>query len=215
MNNEYFDEPKETGMSINMNFREEYQLLKGEIFWELADAKTEKVIRKGHFPNIVTRDASILIARLMKSPPVANTSTPKFGVFALAVGTGDVGWDPLNPPAANRNQRSLFNEIARKQMSSSSFIDEDGNISSIPTNIVDFTAVFSESEAVGALTEMGIIGGDVDTNMAVRNPILPPNGTYDPTVDVTGKDLLGNYKTFGAISKPAGTTLGFTWRFTF
>lgn len=214
-NVERFDPPSESGLFIGMGFSEEVPRYTGDIFWELRDEKTGDLIDSGVLRNIVTKDASILIARLMKSPSTPNTSEPSFGIFALAVGTGDVGWDPLNPPAATNTQRSLYNEIGRKQVSSASFIDANGNISSIPTNIVDFTVVFSSAEAVGALTEMGMLGGDVDPNMAVTNPILPPNGTYDPTVDVRGKDILGNYKTFSAISKPLGSTLAFTWRFTF
>lgn len=215
MNIERFDSARERKLGIHLGFHEEYSPYAGNIYWELRDGKTKKLLEAGTFKNVVTRDASILIARHIKSPPVANTSEPKYGAFALAVGTGDVGWDPQNPPPGNRNQRSLFNEISRKQISLSSYVDEDGNISGIPTNIVDFTTTFSESEAVGALLEMGILGGDIDSNMAVTNPILPPNGTYDPTVNVVGKDMLMNYKTFGAINKPAGATLGFTWRFTF
>lgn len=216
MNIERFNPAHDGKLGIHLGFREDFtSIYEGEIFWEIRDGKTKSLIQSGSFKNVVTRDASILIARLMKSPPVANTSEPKYGAFALAVGTGDVGWDPQNPPPGNKNQRSLYNEIARKQIAVSSFIDEDGNISGIPTNIVDFTATFSESEAVGSLLEMGVIGGDIDSNMAVTNPILPPNGTYDPTVNVVGKDLLANYKTFSALNKPAGATMGFTWRFTF
>jgi len=201
-----------------MHFREKdlvEAIYGGEILWELRDGKTGELQDSGCFKNVVTRDASILIARLMKSPGTPNVSEPAFGVYALAVGTGDVGWDPMNPPAATNTQRSLYNELARKQVTVSDFIDSVGAISGIPTNVVDFTTTFSESEAVGALVEMGLLGGDVDTNMAVTNPILPANGIYDPTVDVVGKDMLVNYKTFPVINKPATSTLTWTWRLTF
>jgi hypothetical protein len=188
----------------------------GEIFWTLRDSATGEIIDEGHFKNIVTLDASILVARLMKTPSaVPNVCEPNYGVFALAVGTGGVGWDPLDPPAATNTQRSLWNELARKQCSSSDFIDSGGGISGIPTNVVDFTTTFSEAEAVGALVEMGLLGGDVDSNMGVTNPILPPNGIFDPTVDVVGSDALTNYKTFPVINKPANSTLSFIWRLTF
>jgi len=211
---EHFRSP--TDGRFGMHFREKDSMIKapyrGEIFWELRDGKTGEVQNSGNFKNVVTKDASILVARLIKSPGTPNVSEPSFGVYALAVGTGDVGWDPLNPPAATVTQRSLYNELARKQVSVSDFIDGTGAISGIPTNIVDFTTTFSESEAVGALTEMGLLGGDIDTNMAVTNPILPPNGIYDDTVDVVGKDMLVNYKTFPVINKPATSTLTWTWR---
>ena len=203
----------------SMHIRHEDALAKaiygGEVFWQLRDGKTGRLQDEGHLKNVVTKDASILVARLMKGTATPNLSEASFGVFALAVGTGDVGWDPLNPPGATDTQRSLYNELARKQVTNSDFITSTGTISGIPTKVVDFTTTFSESEAVGALTEMGLLGGDVDTNMAVLNPVLPPNGTYDDTVDLVGKDTLVNYLTFGAISKPATSTLTWTWRLTF
>ena len=110
------------------------RLFSGEIFWTLRDGKTGRVQERGHFKNIVTLDAGILIARLLKTPSsVPNTCEPNYGIFALAVGTGDSGWDPLDPPAATNTQRSLYNELARKQIASSDFIDENGAISGIPT----------------------------------------------------------------------------------
>lgn len=188
---------------------------RGEVFWELRDGKTGELQASGHRKNIVTRDASILVARLMKSPPVPNTSEPRFGCYVLAVGTGDVGWDLQNPPVATDTQRSLYNEISRKQFQVTEFIDGDGAVSGIPTRVVDFTTTFSESEAVGPLVEMGILGGDVDTNLSVTNPILPPNGIYDPTVDVVGKDMLVNYLTFQVVNKPPTSQLSWTWRLSF
>jgi hypothetical protein len=62
---------------------------------------------------------------------------------------------------------------------------------------------------------MGLIGGDININMSLRNPILPPNGPYDPNVDTTGKDILVNYVTFPSIGKPANSTLSWTWRLIF
>jgi hypothetical protein len=164
---------------------------------------------------VVTLDAGVLIARLMKSTITPNLSEPKFGVYALAVGTGDVGWNPMMPPSATPGQRSLYNELGRKAASSSNFVDSAGSVSGIPTNVVDFNFTFANSEAVGPLTEMGLIGGDLSTNMAVTSPILPPNGIYDPTVDVTGKDALANYLTFPVINKPPTSALSWTWRLTF
>ncbi len=188
--------------------------LKGEVFWTLKDTQTGEE-KKGHIQNVVVRDASILLARLAKSSASAHVSEPSYGIFALAVGTGNTSWDPLNPPPATNTQRSLWNEIGRKAIQSTSFVDGDGVVSAIPTDVVDFTTTFSESEAVGPLTEMGLLGGDISSNMAVRNPVLPPNGLYDPTVNVVGKEQLVNFVTFAAISKPATSTLSWVWRIHF
>lgn len=212
------DGGRRPALRCGMHIRHEDKLAKaifgGEIFWKLRCSRTGVLLDEGHIKNVVTLDASILIARLMKSTATPNLSEPSFGVFALAVGTGDVGWDPLNPPTATDTQRSLYNELARKQITNSDFITSSGTISGIPTKVVDYTTTFSEAEAVGALVEMGLLGGDVDTNMAVTNPILPANGPYVDTVDVVGKDILVNYLTFPVISKPANSTLTWTWRLT-
>jgi len=199
-------------MNMHFNGHERIPSLRGEVFWVMRDGKTGEIQDQGHITNVITIDASILVARLLKSGVVANVSEPKFGIYALAVGIGDVGWDPMNPPSGQPTQRSLYDEIGRKQVATSNFIDSFGAISAKPTNVVDYTTIFAESEAVGPLVEMGLLGGDIDTNMAITNPILPPNGLYDPTVDVRVKDALVNYVTFKVINKPATSTLGWTWR---
>ncbi|HED37479.1 MAG TPA: hypothetical protein ENI76_04435, partial [Ignavibacteria bacterium] len=116
----------ESHMNMGINNIEKFSRLNGEIFWELKDCKTGNIQDSGHFFNVVTLDSSILIARLMKSPPTKNLSEPTFGIFALTLGTGDVGWDPLNPPSATNTQRSLYNELARKQITNFDFIDGSG-----------------------------------------------------------------------------------------
>ena len=184
--------------------------LKGEVFFKLHDAKTGELIEDRHIKNIITRDMSILVSRLLRS----NTE-PFRGLSMLAVGTGDVGWDPMNPPASTNTQRSLYAEIARKPFASVNFVDAGGLPTAIPTNVVDFTTTFTETEAVGPLVEMGLLGGDANPLLpSVRNPILPPNGAFDPTVDVVGKDQLCNYLTFPVINKPAMAVLTLTWRIT-
>ena len=190
--------------------------LRGEVFWTLRDSRNG-VEESGHIKNVVTRDASILLARLAKGTgtPTVHVSEPNFGIFALAVGTGDPNWDPLSPPPATITQRALWNELGRKAIQSTQFIDGDGVVSGVPTETVDFITTFSESEAVGPLTEMGLLGGDISTNMAVVNPVLPPNGPYDPTFNLVGKDTLVNYITFPVITKPATSTLQWVWRLHF
>lgn len=199
--------------SLHLNNREQLgSIIKGEVFWTLRDGKSGEIQDQGHLLNVVTIDASILVARLLKSPNVANVSEPKFGIYALAVGTGDIGWDPLNPPAGTSTQRSLYTEIGRKKIATSNYIDSLGSISAIPTNVVDYTTTFAESEAVGGLVEMGLIGGDPDTNVLIRNPILPANGIYSSAIDVRSMDMLVNYISMKVISKPASSTISFTWR---
>ena len=184
--------------------------VKGHVFIELRNGKTGEIEDKREIPNLVVKDASILIARLMK-----NSSEPPHGLYALAVGTGNVGWNPMSPPAPTNTQRALYSELARKTFTATTFIDGSGNPTSIPTNVVDFSTTFAEAEAVGPLVEMSLIGGNISTNMSTRNPVVPPNGAYDPTVDLTTKETMGNYLTYPVINKPATSTLQLVWRLTF
>jgi hypothetical protein len=176
---------------------------------KLRDGKTGELQEDRHLKNIVTLDASILIARLMK-----DSMEPPHGCFALAVGTGDTGW-PISPPAPTNTQRSLYAELTRKVFANTQFIDGGGAPTAIPTNVVDFETTYTESEAVGPLKEMGILGGNVNSNMAIQNPVLPPNGPYSPAVDLTNFNTLVNYLSFDLISKPATSTLTIVWRLTF
>jgi hypothetical protein len=189
--------------------------IRGDVFFYLragkgSDKPEGTLLEQREHRNLVVLDASILIARLMKNP-----TEPFHGIYALAVGTGNVGWNPMSPPAATNTQRSLWSEIARKTFANTQFINSGGLPVAIPTNVVDFTTTFAEAEAVGALDEMGLIGGNLSTNMSQRNPVLPPNGPYDPTVDLTQFDTLVNYLCFPVINKPATSTLTIVWRLSF
>lgn len=184
--------------------------IRGDVFITLRDGKTGRVQDRRELRNLITLDASVLLARLMK-----NNAEPSHGIYALAVGTGDVGWNPMAPPAATNTQRALYSELTRKTFANTAFINSLGAPVAYPTKVVDFTTTFSESEAVGPLCEMGLLGGNLSSNMSIRYPVSPPNGPHDPTVDFTTKDALVNYLTFAAINKPATSTMSITWRLTF
>lgn len=184
--------------------------IRGDVFITMHDATTGEVQEERAHRNLVVKDASILIARLMK-----NSQEPPFGAYVLGIGTGDVGWNPMAPPAPTATQRALYSELSRKTFAVTQFIDGGGVPTSIPTNVVDFTTTFSEAEAVGPLVEMGLIGGNISTNLSVRNPVSPPNGPYNPAVDLTTKETLVNYLTFPVINKPPTSTLTIVWRLTF
>lgn len=197
-------------ISVGWSEKDSYQGPKGEIFYEMHDAVTGALVEKGHIQNVVTRDLSILLARLAK-----DSIEPAHGIFALAMGTGDVGWDLQSPPAATNTQRSLYAEISRKTFVETNFIDSGGATSAVPTNIVDFSTQFLATEAVGALVEMGLIGGDVSDDLLTTNPVTPANGVFDETEDVRAQDTLCNYLTFPVINKPSSATLRIVWRISF
>lgn len=181
--------------------------MQGEVFIEMRDGSTGELLHSDHRKNVITLDASILVAMLARDP---NSRT--YGVYMLAVGTGATG-ALLSPDAPDPKQRKLNGEIARKAFSSTTFRDGSGNAVAIPTNIVDFTCTFSESEAVGPLNEMGLIS-PISANPLVTNPNPNAYPTRDTTVDLSLYDILFNYLTFAVISKPSTATLSITWRIT-
>lgn len=194
------------------DFKEKGYYIRGDVFFRMYDGPKEakRLQWQREMRNLVVLDASILIARLMK-----DSVEPPHGIFALAIGSGDSGWNPMAPPAPTNTQRALYAEITRKTFADTQFIDADGVPVAYPTKVVDFTTIYTESEAVGPLVEMGLIGGNVSSNMSVRNPVTPPNGAYDPTVDLTNYDTLCNYLTFPVVNKPATSTFEIVWRLSF
>jgi hypothetical protein len=196
--------------TLGGTFKDKGPGLKGDVFLTMRNAHTGALEYEWERRNLVVLDASILIARLVK-----DSQEPPHGAFALAIGSGDVGWDFMNPPAATNTQRALYAEISRKVFASTQFVDSGGTPVGYPTNIVDFQTIFSESEAVGPLVEMGLIGGNISSNLSIKNPVTPPNGPYNATVDLTNYETMLNYLTFPVINKPATSTLEIVWRLTF
>lgn len=191
-------------------YRDKMHPYKGDVFLTLRNARTGALEYEWERRNLVVADASILIARLVK-----DNQEPPQGAFVLAMGSGDVGWDVMNPPAATSTQRALYAEISRKTFASTQFVDSGGTPVGYPTNIVDFQTIFTESEAVGPLVEMGLLGGNISSNLAIQNPVSPPNGPYDDTVDLTNFETMINYLTFPVVNKQATSTLELVWRLTF
>jgi hypothetical protein len=192
------------------DFKADGYYIRGDVFFKMRDGVSGELQWEKELRNLVVLDASILIARLMK-----DSAEPPHGVFALAIGTGDAGWNPMSPPAPTNTQRALYSEITRKTFSNTTFVNASGVPVAYPTKVVDFTTVYTEAEAVGPLVEMGLIGGNVSTNLSIRNPVTPPNGTYDATVNLTNFDTLVNYLTFPVVNKPATSTFEIVWRLSF
>mgnify|MGYP001560414114 FL=1 len=162
--------------------------------------------------NIITLDAGILAGRLFKNSLDPNASQNN-GLTMLGVGTGATG-NILSPDAPQNTQRKLNTEIARKVFASTQFRNGSGVAVAYPTRIVDFVTTFGESEAVGPLNEMALMS-TYSLNPLTLNPINNGPNDYDASIDVTGKDLIANYLTFGVVTKPALSVLTVTWRLTF
>ena len=193
----------------------------GMFIFDMRDATTGEQLAYFEKDNVLTLDCGILAARLFRNSldPSAGTSLSK-GVTHLAIGTGATG-NILAPDAPQPEQRKI-NTLAgpansgRKAFSSAQFRDANGAAVSYPTNIVDFTTTFTESEANGPLNEMGLVSvyKTAEYNWIVNGPgTISP--VYDATISVQAKDLLANYLTFGVITKPATAILTITWRLSF
>jgi len=181
---------------------------KGKFLIELRDSRTGDLLYYEERDNIITLDGGVLAAMLF-----AAGATMTSGITMLAVGTGATG-PLLNPDAPDPRQRHLNAEIARKPFSSVTFRNSAGAVSSVPTNVVDFTTIFGEGEAVGPLNEMGLMR-TISMNPLVLNPVPSVFPAYDPTVDLTLFDVEVNYLTFSVVSKPSTSVLTITWRLTF
>jgi len=182
--------------------------MSGEFFLKMEDSRTGEVLVEWHKKNLITLDAGILAARLFR-----DNREPNRGAYMLSIGTGATG-ALLSPDLPDSRQRKLNAEIARKTFSATTFRDISGVAVAYPTNVIDFTTTFGESEAVGALNEMGIIS-PVSDNPSTTNPNPNNFPTYDSTLDLTPYDIQINILNFAVISKPSTALLSLTWRLTF
>lgn len=163
-----------TGM-ISRHKEEPYTGLKGHVTIKAFEGG--KQVYAWSQDNVIVNTASILIARLLK-----DSSEPTGGITYIGVGTGASNWNLQDPPAPTTNQVVLESELFRIPVTATQFINpEDGSASETPTNIVDYSFSFQESDAVGPLTELGLFGGDASS----------------------GKDTgtLINYRTFPVLNK--------------
>lgn len=201
--------PKQ-GFKLGASVRYDEKILgaKGTFLIELRDSRTGEILHYQEKDNIITLDGGVLAAMLF-----AAGATMTSGITMLGVGTGATG-PILNPDAPDNRQRHLNAEIARKPFSSVTFRTSAGAVSSVPTNVVDFTTIFGEGEAVGPLNEMGLMR-TISLNPLVTNPVPSVFPTYDPTIDLTIYDVMVNYLTFSVVSKPSTSILTITWRLTF
>ena len=203
-----FQQPgEEAHIGLSLSYGVDLSPVKGEVFIKVVDVPTGEVLHEEHIQNVITLDAGILAAILLRDP-----DSRTHGFNMLAVGTGATG-ALLSPDAADPKQRKLNAEIERKAWSSTTFRDASGAAVAIPTNVVDYTVTFDEGEAVGPLNEMGIMS-TISSNAAITNPNPDTFPTRDLTRDLTLYDILGNYLTFSVISKPNTARLTITWRIT-
>lgn len=178
----------------------------------------QEILDKKEVKNLIVNSASRLMAYRMAPMQISETGTDVtelegiLGLQYLAVGVGILKdptlpydkvtnpvdaaqWDPFDPPEAQLTDVKLIGEIARKPFTSWAFVDENDQTSTTPTNILKLVTTFTETEAVGPLTEMGLYGGNA--------------------TDEKDSGYLFNRKTYAVWSKSSDSRLTIQWRITF
>lgn len=150
----------------------------------------DEIIKEMHVKNLIVDKASQFMAKRMRP----GTSWGS-GIQYLEVGTGVGAGTTQNPQAESTAQNTLRVPLARKAITSWTYLDGSGNPTGAETNVVQLTTVYTENEANGAIVEMGLFGGDATAAM--------------------GTGYAFNYKTFPVWNKQAGMKLTIIWKLTF
>lgn len=154
--------------------------------------------------NLIVYTASNLMAQRMAPGAAVNTNGGDFianGLQYLAVGLGQLDsagnqtWNLQDPPSEQLTQTQLYGELTRQQFTSWTFLDSSNNPIQTATNILQLVTTFMETQAVGALVEMGIFGGNATST--------------------ANTGILFNYKTFPVWNKPSSARLTVTWNLTY
>lgn len=187
---------KEKGKIEAAGFVHAYQHTEDFDFVKIGDGENQGyLIPKGvmaerHMKNLIVGSASNLMARRM----VPGTSWGA-GIGYLEVGTGVGTGTTQAPQGEDASYTALRVPLARKAISSWTYLDASGNPTASVTNVVQYTTTFIETEAIGALVEMGLFGGDATTTL--------------------GSGYMFNYKTFPVWNKQSGMKLTVIWNITF
>lgn len=172
-----------------------------------------KIIKYQEDKNLVVSSASILMASRMAPGSLPGTNNigdgdyvkADFGIKYLALGDGvGPGGTFMAPIQPTLDMTRLGNETARKEFESWYFLTYDNATNKYmrvsdpesPTNILELTSVFYETEAIGSITEMGLFGGTDATT-------------------ASNSGMMFNIKRFPVWNKPSDTVLTIIWRITF
>lgn len=159
-----------------MNSNEQFQTPKGFIsmfmhrggIWNPETNKIEggEIIDALEVPNLIVNKASVLMAQRLAPGSAQGVNTGTFiadGLQYLAVGTGN--WTDLQTPVDPQlSDVKLKAELFRKEFTDWSFLNADGSKAAGATNILQLVTTFENNEAVGALVEMGLFGGNASAS---------------------------------------------------
>lgn len=147
------------------------------------------VLQEYYLKNMIVAKASVMIAKRMR--PGASWGS---GIGYLEVGTGVGTGTTQNPQTEQVDQVALRSPLFRKAITSWTYLDND-QPTAAETNVIQYTTTFDEIEAVGAITEMGLFGGDA--------------------TDILGSGYMFNSKTFSVWNKQSNMKLTIVWKITY
>ena len=179
----------------------------GEVEWRLSDVHGN-ALKAGRKSNVVTVDASILVAMLVKNTGNPGTSSAdkaaSKGVAYLAYGNGN--W--TTTPTASASTTRLISELGRQSPMNGglSYLANDGTVSTIPTNRIKVQFRIIPNTPV-EIREMGLFGGNAKSS--INGDAYPSDG------DLSDSGILMNYITMDLITVAAGSTLDWSWSLTF
>lgn len=170
--------------------------------------------------NVIVNSISTLFARLMKAH-----GEVKFGVWGLAVGSGDPSWASMpEPPDGTEMQAQLFNQIRRKALWRSRYVDDQLEpVTGFSNNVKFLTILNATTDDLidQPIREIGLIGG----GSVADNTTMETARFWIPSSDL-GKDPAGptkpadtvvliNYKTLPGLVLPPAVNIVFDWTLCF
>lgn len=150
----------------------------------------EALVAERHMKNLIVNRASVLMAKRMR--PNASWGA---GITHLELGTGVGTGTTQAPQAEASSQAALRTPLLRKAIATWTCLDGAGNPTATDTNVIQYTTTLAENEAIGALVEMGLFGGDATAE--------------------NGSGYMFNYKVFPVINKDNTMQLTIVWKVTF
>lgn len=161
--------------------------------------------------NLIVNSSAFLFSRML-----LNSLEPSFGVWGLAIGaggSGQNGWSATQQPDPVVTNNAMVSEILRKQFSSSTFLDANGNPTSAITTTIQVQTILNATtdNITQPIREMGLIGGGT-TSAAAGGPTNMQTAPYfDPNNPIANSIILLNYKTLPSFSLPPNISVAIDW----
>ena len=178
--------------------------------------------------NVIVMGTKFLFSRLFATLGNSEIELPKWGVWGLAIGSGDPSWSPTKEYDAPVTQWELHKEILRKQISKAQFVKREYSIDRstydiVPTGginegMVEFQTPLNAttdskllvSGEVQTIRELGLIGGGVKET----DPMTAKMWNKE-TNNVGNSMTLINYKTLLPLILPKDVTFLISWTLAF